>query len=178
MKGYLPMKITGRHLVVTAALKAHVESRFERLVRYDLKLSHLEVVLSVSKLQHAAEVVCTVQGRRIQAKASTSEMYATIDQLVDRLDVQLRKLKERQVDHKAPIKKSARKILRPALPKDEPGPDIEVVRPARIVLTLKEATRRLDPLPGTLMVFTERSSGKLQILQRVNRDQVVLIDLS
>ena len=84
------MKITGRHLVVTAALRAHVESRFERLERYDLKLSHLEVILSVSKLQHAAEVVCTVQGRRIQAKASTSEMYATIDQLVDRLDVQLR----------------------------------------------------------------------------------------
>ena len=48
-------------------------------------------------------------------------MYATIDQLVDRLDVQIRKHKERQVDHKAPIEESARKILRPAPPKEEAG---------------------------------------------------------
>ena len=68
------MKITGRRLVVTPALRQHIENRFERISRYDVKLSHLEVVLSVSKLQHCAEVVCTLQGRRIQAKASTSEM--------------------------------------------------------------------------------------------------------
>lgn len=171
------MKITGRRLVVTPALKAHVEHRFERLARYDVKLSHVEVILSVSKLQHAAEVVCTVQGRRIQAKASTTEMYTTIDQLVDRLAVQIRKHKERQVDHKAPIKKrSVRKVLRPSLPQEEV--EIEVVRPTRAVLTLEEAKRRLDPLPGSLLVFTLRSSGKLQILQRVDRDRVVLIDPS
>ena len=168
------MKITGRHLVVTPALRQHIENRFERLARYDVKLSHLEVILSVSKLQHAAEVVCTMQGRRIQAKASTLEMYVTIDQLVDRLAAQIRKHKERQADHKEPTKRSVRKIQRPALRKAEE--EIEVIRPARAVLTLEEAKRRLDPLPGSLVVFTSLSSGKLQILQRIDRDRVVLID--
>ena len=93
------MKITGRHLVVTPGLKAHVEKRFERRARYDVTLSHLEVILNVSKLQHTAEVVCTVQGRRIQAKATTPEMYVTIDQLVTRLAAQIRKHKDRQADH-------------------------------------------------------------------------------
>jgi hypothetical protein len=67
-----------------------------------------------------------------------------------------------------------RKIPRQALRKEEE--EIEVVRPARAVLTLEEAKRRLDPLPGSLVVFTGLSSGKLQILQRVDRDRVVLID--
>ena len=67
------MKITGRHLVVTPALRQHIENRFERLERYEVKLCHLEVILGVSKLQHSAEVVCTMQGRRIQAKASTRD---------------------------------------------------------------------------------------------------------
>jgi putative sigma-54 modulation protein len=172
------MKITGRHLVITSALKQHIESRFERLVRYEVKLNHLEVILSVSKLQHSAEVVCTMQGRRIQAKASTREMYATIDQLVDRLSAQIRKHKERQSDHKEPAKRSVRKILRSAIRKEEEEEEekIEVVRPARVVLTLEDAKRQLDPLPGSLVVFTARSSGKLQILQRLDRDRVVLID--
>ncbi len=170
------MKITGRHLVVTPALRQHIENRFERLARYEVKLSHLEVILGVSKLQHSAEVVCTMQGRRIQAKASTGEMYATIDQLVDRLGVQIRKYKERQADHKEPTKRSVRKVLRPAIRKEEEEEEIEVIRPARAVLTLEEARRRLDPLPGSLVVFTSLSSGKLQILQRVERDRLVLID--
>jgi putative sigma-54 modulation protein len=168
------MKITGRHLVVTPALRQHIESRFERLARYEVNLSHLEVILSVSKLQHSAEVVCTMQRRRIQAKASTREMYATIDQLADRLGAQIRKHKERQADHKEPTKRSVRKIPRPAIRKEEEG--IEVIRPARAVLTLEEAKGRLDPLPGSLVVFTALSSGKLQILQRMDRDRVVLID--
>ena len=112
------MKITGRHLVMTPALRHRHRSRFERLIRYEVKLSHLEVILGVSKLQHRAEVVCTIQGRRIQAKGLTQEMYATIDQLVDRLDIQIRKHKERQTDHKEPTKRPVRKVLRPALRKE------------------------------------------------------------
>ena len=168
------MKITGRHLVITSALRHHIESRFERLVRYEVKLTHLEVILGVSKLQHSAEVVCAMQGRRIQAKASTREMYATIDQLVDRLGVQIRKHKERQADHKEPAKRSVRKVLRQVIHKEEE--EIEVVRPTRVVLTLEDAKRQLDPLPGSLVIFTALSSGKLQILQRLDRDRVVLID--
>lgn len=168
------MKITGRHLAITPALRQYIESRFERLVRYEAKLSHMEVILSVNKLQHSAEVVCTMRGRRIQAKASTREMYATIDQLVVRLGTQIRKHKERLADHKEPSKRLARKILRQTIRKEEE--EIEVVRPVPAVLTLEDAKRRLDPLPGSLIVFTALASGKLQILQRLDRDRVVLID--
>ena len=168
------MKITGRHLVITPALRHHIESRFERLMRYDVKLNHLEVIVSVSKLQHRAEVVCTMQRRRIQAKAETLEMYATIDQLVDRLGTQMRKHKERQTDHKEPEKRTGRKTLRQVIRKEKE--EIEVVHPALAVLTLEDAKRRLDPLPGSLVVFTAVSSGKLQILQRLDRDRVVLIE--
>lgn len=170
------MKITGRHLVITSALRQHIESRFDRLVRYDVQLTHLEVILGVSKLQHHAEVVCAMQGRRIQAKASTREMYTTIDQLVDRLGTQIRKHKERQADHKEPAKRSARRTLTPAVRKEKDEEKIEVVSPAKVVLTLEDAKRRLDSLPGSLVIFTARSSGKLQILQRLDRDRVVLID--
>ena len=170
------MKITGRHLVITSALRQHIQSRFDRLVRYDAKLTRLEVTLGVNKLQHHAEVVCRMQGRRIQAKGSTREMYATIDQLVDRLGTQIRKHKERQTAYKAPVKSSVRKTLTPTVHKEKDEEKIEVVSPPKVVLTLEDAKRRLGSLPGSLVVFTARSSGKLQILQRLDRDRIVLID--
>ena len=96
----MKLRITGRHITVTPALRNHVETRFGRLDRYGLKGGSLQVVLGVEKLQHKAEVVGAVKGKRVQAKTSTREMYATIDALIDRVDAQLRKWKDRLVNHK------------------------------------------------------------------------------
>ena len=100
------MKITGRHMDVTPALKRYIRARFERLERYDVSPDRLEIVLSVTKLQHTAEVVCSIRGKRFQAKTSTREMYATVDQLVDRLDGQIKKYKERRAEHKGRQKRA------------------------------------------------------------------------
>ena len=167
------MKITGRHMVVTPALKRHIRSRFERLERYDVPLSRLEIVLSVNKLQHTAEVVCVVRGKRFLAKTSTREMYATIDQLVVRLDAQIRKYKERRVEHKRGNKGGGQPSLT-----DSPGfqEEIKIVRPKVSVLSREEARSRLANHPGAMVLFTCIESGKLQILQRSGLGQVVLID--
>ncbi len=95
------LRITGRHLDITSALKSYVETRFGRLDRYELRVGSLQVVLGVEKLRHMAEVIGTVNGRPLQAKTSTREMYATIDALVDRVDAQFRKWKGRLVSRKS-----------------------------------------------------------------------------
>jgi putative sigma-54 modulation protein len=105
----MKLRITGRHLEITPALREYVETRFRRLDRYDLKMEPLQVVLGVEKLRHTAEVVGSVNGRPLQAKISTEEMYASIDELVDRVDAQLRKWKGRLVDHKAERKGNPRR---------------------------------------------------------------------
>ncbi len=96
----MKLRITGRHMAITPALREHVEMRFGRLDRYGFKEGSLQVVLGVEKLQHKAEVFGTVDGKSVQAKTSTHEMYATIDALADRVDTQFRKWKDRLVSHK------------------------------------------------------------------------------
>jgi putative sigma-54 modulation protein len=96
----MKLRITGRHMDVTPALREYVETRFGRLDRYGLQVESLQVVLGVEKLQHIAEVVGAVNGKHVQAKTSTPEMYATIDALVDRIGAQFRKWKGRLADHK------------------------------------------------------------------------------
>lgn len=104
----MKLKITGRHIDITPALRTYVETRFKRLDRYELKVSSLQVVLGVEKLLHIAEVTGLVSGKRMQAKTSTPEMYATIDALVDRIDGQFRKWKERLANHKPVRTKTVR----------------------------------------------------------------------
>ena len=167
------MKITGRQMDVTPALKRHIRSRFERMERYDVPLDRLEVVLSVTKLQHTAEVVCSIRGKRFQAKTSTREMYATVDQLADRLGAQIRKYKERRVEHKGNKKTQLPASEGRSLSDQE---DLKIVRPKIAVLSRAEARNRLDQDPGAMVLFTCADSGKLQILRRSETGNVVLID--
>jgi putative sigma-54 modulation protein len=166
------MKITGRHMDVTSALKRYIRSRFERLERYDVSPDRLEIVLSVTKHQHAAEVVCSIRGKRFQAKTSTTEMYATVDQLADRLDKQIRKYKERRIAHKGRKKAQVLPSVGAAADADE----LKIVRPKIAVLSRKEARDQLDDDPGAMLLFTCVDSGKLQILRRSETGHVVLID--
>ncbi len=167
------MKITGRHMEVTPALRRHIRSRFERLDRYDVPLNRLEIVLGVNKLQHMAEAVCSVGGKRFQAKISTREMYATIDQLVDRLDAQIRKYKERRVEHKGKAKTQVPPSVAQTAAESD---DWKIVRPRLAVLSRSEARSQLEASPGSMVLFTCAESGKLQIMQRSESGHVVLID--
>lgn len=167
------MKITGRHMDITAALRRHIRARAERLQRYEVKIDRMEFVLSVNKLQHTAEAVCVIDGKRFQAKTSTGEMYATIDQVIDRLVAQVRKYKEKTKTYKG----KKRVPLYSPRPVSAPVNEmVKVVRPKIPILSRAEAKEKLDGDPGAVMIFTCAESGRLQILRRLEDDTVVLID--
>jgi len=168
------LMITGRHVAVTPALRRYVETRMERLDRYGLKLGTLQILLSLEKFHHVAEVVGVVQGRRLQAKTSTEEMYASIDQVVDKLDAQLRKLKERRANHKFGDQPRVR-----ALSREVSNPDhneVEVIRPILGVMTIEDAVEALHAAPTGILMFLNAVSGNVQVLQRLPDGKVSLID--
>lgn len=100
-------------------------------------------------------------------------MYASIDQVIARLEAQIRKRKERLVDHKG-----LRKRLFPRTGRSvsECPDDVDVIGVTPSRLSLDEAKNRLESTPGSLVVFTSSIPGKLQILKRLVNGRVALID--
>ncbi|WP_313085610.1 ribosome hibernation-promoting factor, HPF/YfiA family [Pseudomonas sp.] len=95
----MQINITGLHLEITEALRDYVEEKFERLERHFDRIIAVQVILQVEKLRQKAEASLHVAGREVVANAEHSDMYAAIDLLVDKLDRQLIKHKEKQLDH-------------------------------------------------------------------------------
>ena len=91
--------VTGRHLEVTEALETYAATRLKRLERHFDKVSQVHVVLSIEKARHRAEATVHVTGREIFADAVADDMYPAIDALIDKLDRQIKRHKERRVDH-------------------------------------------------------------------------------
>lgn len=93
------LNITGHHVEVTPALRDYVTSKLDRPIRHFDLVTSTAVILSVEKLKQKAEVTVHVRGRDIYVEAEADDMYAAIDALVDKLDRQVVKHKEKTSDH-------------------------------------------------------------------------------
>lgn len=93
------LNITGHHIDMTEALNSYVASKMERVERHFDDVIDAEVVLKVEKLRHQAMVTMQVRGATLHAEATKEDMYAAIDCMVDKLDRQTIKHKEKEKDH-------------------------------------------------------------------------------
>lgn len=165
--------ITGRHIRITNALREYVQQKVERLGRYSLPLSSVQMILAVEKFRHHAEIVCVVNGKQYRAKASSNEMYASIDDVTDKLDGQMRKMKDKLVSHKGAKRRQALGRISPR----EVGEarSLSVSRAPAETLTVHEALGRLPMASASVLFFTEAASGSVLALRRVAGGAVELI---
>ncbi|MDO6443760.1 MULTISPECIES: ribosome hibernation promoting factor [unclassified Marinobacter] len=94
----MQLNISGHHVELTPALKEYVSEKFERLERHFDHISNCQVTLEVDKVRQIADATLHVVGGEIHAKAENEDMYAAIDGLVDKLDRQILKHKEKSLD--------------------------------------------------------------------------------
>ncbi|NVK20965.1 MAG: ribosome hibernation promoting factor [Kangiellaceae bacterium] len=95
----MQINLTGRHLEVTDPLKTFVHEKFAKLERHFDHINNVYVTLSVEKLRQIAEATLHVNGGEIVASSESEDMYAAIDLLIDKLDRQVIKHKEKMIRH-------------------------------------------------------------------------------
>lgn len=95
----MQLNLTGHHIELTDSLRSYVDSKFERIERHFDNVTGTHVILTVEKDRQKAEATINVNRGRIFAEASHEDMYAAIDSLIDKLDRQVKKHKEKLTDH-------------------------------------------------------------------------------
>lgn len=89
------LNLTGHHLDITPAIREHVLNKLDKVKRHFDNVIDVNVILSVDKLVQKAEANVHVSGKNIFAEASDSNLYVAIDTLVDTLNRQVLKHKEK-----------------------------------------------------------------------------------
>lgn len=97
----MQLNLTGHHLDITPALREYVTKKMERLERHFDHVTDIHCVLTVEKLRHRAEATVNIAGGQLFADAIEEDMYAAIDGMIDKLDRQIRRHKDKVTDHHA-----------------------------------------------------------------------------
>ena len=98
------LKISGHHLEVTSALRGYVTSKLERVTRHYEDLVDVRVILALDnprekQLRQRAECSIRVKGSELFDETANEDLYAAVDGLMDKLDRQVVKHKDRIQNH-------------------------------------------------------------------------------
>jgi putative sigma-54 modulation protein len=91
----MQVSVTGHHVEVTDSLRTHVDDKISKLKRHFDNVTDVHVILTVEKLEQKAEATVQVSGAKLFAEDAQEDMYVAIDNMVDKLDRQIIKHKEK-----------------------------------------------------------------------------------
>jgi len=104
------LTISGHHLDVTPSLRNYVTTKLDRITRHFDRVVDVKVILTVEKQKEKerrqrAECSIHVKGNDMFAESSHADLYAAVDELMDKLDRQVVRHKDRLQDHGHPSPK-------------------------------------------------------------------------
>jgi putative sigma-54 modulation protein len=166
------IKINCRQMDLTKNLKDYAEEKISKFNKYLNNITEANVTFSVEKYRHKAEVLLKVNGSHIQAESITGEMYSSIDEVVEKLARQVKKLKEKTASHRKGKEKEE------AFPgPEEASPTIIKDKAFNIKpMSVEEAAMQMDLIDRTFLVFTNASSGNINVLYKRNDGNLGLIE--
>jgi putative sigma-54 modulation protein len=97
----MQVQVTGHHIEVTPPLRAYITEKLHKVARHFDHAVSARAVLTVVKLRQRAEATINVgvRGKTIYATETSNDMYAAIDGLIDKLDRQVLRHKDKLTDH-------------------------------------------------------------------------------
>jgi putative sigma-54 modulation protein len=159
--------VTFKNLDPSDHLRDYVSDKLNRFDKYLYNPAEASVVLSVEKFRHIAEVNIIGDRLSINGKEETEDMYSAIDMVLDKLEKQIKKNKQKNRDRRAG--KGKAKATGPAeyYMSDEFGePQVRVKNIEYKPMDVDEAIMQLDLVDDNFLVFTNARSERVNVLYR------------
>lgn len=174
----MQITIAARNLELTPALRRYTERKLKKLEKYLDSITSAHVILSIEKYRHIVEVTLRARDITIRGEEATEDLYSSVDLVMDKLERQLRRYKERISDHQGRGQRTAssarRSVEAPSL-KEEPRV-VKVKRFPVKPLSLEEAIIHMDLLGHNFFVFRNVENEEVNVLYRRKDGNLGLIE--
>ena len=168
----MQVTMTFRHMEQSDALKAYAEEKLERVTKYIDSPINVQVYFSVEKkIRHIVEIVINSKGISTKASDATNDMYAAIDAVIDKIERQLVRYKEKIKAHKPNGDEHGRQLSKKIFEAES----IEALTDSVVIKTttetakpmsVEEAVMQMDLLHKDFIVFTDADSSDINVLYR------------
>jgi putative sigma-54 modulation protein len=182
------LTIMGRNVYVTEAMKNYAFDKLSKIDRFHNHVLDLHVTLDIQKLEHSCVIILSFDHFRVKVAASSTDMYASIDKAVDKLQSKIRRWKSRIQDHHkkamSAVDMQINVLQSPFDSIQEINEEIEIsnkrsmideYRPPKVIgadtrplktLTTEEAIMKMELSDDNFMIFRGEEDRKLKVIYR------------
>lgn len=167
----MQVAVTFRHMKTHEGVKSYVKEKVEKLRKYIENPREVHVVLAVEKFRHIAEITVVGDGGIFNSQGRDNDLYAAIDQMVDKIERQVRerreKVRQKRADASSP--KSPLPMRGKSGEEKEEGDLSSLVRRRRTVakpMSLEEALSQLSLSKKDFLVFVNSDSEQMNVVYR------------
>jgi putative sigma-54 modulation protein len=167
----MEITVTFRHMEPTDALRNYAIEKVTKLTRYVDKMTEANVILSLEKHRHIAEVTINANRITINGRDETNDMHSAIDLVMDKIERQVKKYKDKIRNHKpSPHVQdiNARiNVLSSESIESIEGPRVVRTKTLSIKpMSVEEAVMQLDLLNNDFFIFSNASNQKVSVIYR------------
>ncbi len=169
--------VTFKNLDSSENLKSYVKDKLDRFDKYLYNPAEAKVVLSVEKFRHIAEINITGDRLSINGREETNDMYSAIDMVLDKIEKQIKKNKQKNRSTRGGSKARAKNVI----PEPVSSLDDEVVRQINVKnieykpMDIEEAIMQMDLVNNNFLVFTNSRTDQVNVLYSRNDGHYGLI---
>jgi len=166
----MQIHITARHIRLTQPIRGYVEEKLAKAQKYFNHIVWAQVVLSVEKRVHQAEIVIHAGRQTLRCVAQGVDLYSAIDLASDKIDGQLKKYKERVRDHHKETPEDL-----PAAAEAPAQARFMVVKQVLRAMTREQAADEMDELGHNFRLFVDEETGHISVVYRREDDSYAVL---
>ena len=178
----MEITFTFRHMEPSEELKLYVEEKVYKVKKYFDSPVEAHIVLKVEKFRHIADVALSIDGNKIKAVDESGDMYSSIDQVMDKIEVQLRRMLSRKREYKLENIKGG-DFLNGEIETQErqAESDPKIIKTERVdvkPMDINEAAMQMELSKGNFLVFTNSKSKNINVIYKRKDGNLGLIETS
>jgi putative sigma-54 modulation protein len=172
--------VTFKNLNSSEHLKNYVSDKLDRFDRLLDNPAGANVVLRVEKFRHIAEINISGDRMTINGKEETEDMYSAIDMVLDKLEKQIKKGKEktRERRFKAKAKAQSHGAHHPVEVETNLPKQVKISNIDYKPMDVDEAVLQMDLTSDNFLVFTNARTDQINVLYRRSDGDLGLIQPS
>ena len=176
----MEITVTFRHIEPTDALKEYVEEKILKIDKYFDFPAEAHIVLAVEKFRRMADITLSVNGTIIKAVEETEDMYSAIDQVMDKIEKQVKRYREKTRKRRSENRKGEAS-LNMEEPEENLGhgigePEIEVEKMVAKPMDPEEAAMQFNLSQQEFLVFRNSRSREINVIYRRKDGNLRLIE--
>ena len=160
--------VTFKNIDPSEHLKSYVSDKLDRFDKFLDNPAEANVVLTVEKFRHIAEINIAGDKLTINGSEETNDMYSAIDMALDKLEKQIKKSKQKIRERRSASKNRNRSMLEETdiLPDEDTERQIKIRNIEYKPMDIEEAVLQMDLIEDNFLVFTNARSDRINVLYR------------